>query len=100
MDSDYDLFAQVCLPTNGIFEALVSRLFVLVTNTTKKQQRFEKRKVLGHYNDDISTIVCTKEPQKASCYDQLVPSVVGTINAEEDSSSQASHKEGRSGWRK
>lgn len=53
-DSDSNLVAQGCQSAKVI----------------TKEHRFEKNEMLGHLNDDISTTVSAKAPQKSSHGDQ------------------------------
>lgn len=83
-DPDHYPVTQRCLPVKGITNSLPDRpFFILVTNTATKYQLFEKRKVLGNLNDDISTMISAEAPQKPPKDEQALPSVVGTIRTEE-----------------
>lgn len=47
-EPDPNLVTPGCLPTKGIVEAIANRsFFILVTNNSTKQQRFDKHKVTG-----------------------------------------------------
>lgn len=86
-EPDSNFVTQGCLLENGNIESLPSSpLSILVTTTTTKQQRCEKYKVLGHLNDYVYTIFTFKAPHKLCQDDQSLPSIVGTVSTEEESS--------------
>lgn len=57
--------------------------FILATDTTTKQQNFDKHKVLGVLNDDIATIVSSEAPHKLSQDRESFLGVVRAVSAED-----------------
>lgn len=58
---DLNLVTQGCWPTKRITEAVPNLpFFILVTNTSTKQQHFNKHKLPRRLSDDITTIFSTE----------------------------------------
>lgn len=59
-----------CLPADGIVQAFRNQpFFILVTNSCKKQQLFDKHKALRSLDHYVCTILSTGARQQASKYE-------------------------------
>lgn len=96
---DSNLVTKGWLVARGIIEPSLNRpFFILVTNNTIGQRRFEKYKVLRHVNDNISTIVSSEATQRSSQDEQWLPSIEKKARTKEKSSARTSQNEKELDW--